>query len=125
MSAVPAEVGRFIDDNIDCAEQLEVLLLLQRHPGRRWRAHDVSREVFTVPASATMRLESLVELGFLGSDDGSDPEYWYEPRTEPLARGVRMLADAYRADRVAVLHLVFRRPPGPLRGSDASRRGGR
>jgi DNA-binding IclR family transcriptional regulator len=122
MSGVPVDVQRFIAANIDSAEQLEVLLLLHRHPDRGWRAHDVSREIFTVPAAATLRLESLVELGFLGSDGASDPEYRYGPASDERGRGVQALADAYRADRVAVLNLVFRRPPDPLRSfSDAFR----
>lgn len=122
MSAVHAGVQAFIAASIDSAEQLEVLLLLHRHPERRWRAHDVSREIFTVPASATLRLERLVELGFVRSDGAADPEYWYQPRSDALSTGVRMLADAYREDRVAVLNVVFRRPPDPVRSfSDAFR----
>lgn len=122
MSGVPVDVQRFIAANIDSAEQLEVLLLLHRRPDRGWRAHDVSREIFTVPAAATLRLESLVELGFLRSDGAADPEYRYQPRSEALGTDARALADAYRADRVGVLSLVFRRPPDPLRSfSDAFR----
>ncbi|MEW5930110.1 MAG: hypothetical protein AB1941_21855 [Gemmatimonadota bacterium] len=122
MSAVTADVQHFIAVNIDSAEQLEVLLLLHRHPGRGWHAHDVSREIFTVPAAATLRLESLVELGFLRSDGAADPEYRYQPRSEEQAAGVQALADAYRANRVGVLSFVFRRPPDPVRSfSDAFR----
>jgi DNA-binding IclR family transcriptional regulator len=122
MSAVPAPVQRFIAANIDSAEQLEVLLLLHRRPDRGWRAHDVSREIFTVPAAATLRLEGLVELGFLRSDGAADPEYGYSPRSAELGADVRALADAYRASRVAVLNLVFRGPPDPVRSfSDAFR----
>lgn len=122
MSGVPVDVQRFVAANIDSAEQLEVLLLLHRRPERGWRAHDVSREIFTVPAAATLRLESLVELGFLSSDGASDPEYRYRPGSDEQGTGVQALADAYRADRVGVLNLVFRRPPDPLRSfSDAFR----
>ncbi len=81
------DVQRFVAANIDSAEQLEVLLLLHRRPDRGWRAHDVSREVFTVPAAATLRLESLVGLGFLRSDGASDPEYRYQPRSDEESRG--------------------------------------
>lgn len=122
MSTVSEPVRRFIAANIDSAEQLEVLLLLHRHPGRGWRAHDVSREIFTVPAAATLRLESLVELGFLRSDAAADPEYRYQPHSPELDAEVQALADAYRANRVGVLNLVFRRPPDPVRSfSDAFR----
>ncbi|MET0396116.1 MAG: hypothetical protein ABW277_04795 [Longimicrobiaceae bacterium] len=122
MSTVPEPVQRFIAANIDSAEQLEVLLLLHRHADRGWRAHDVSREIFTVPAAATLRLESLVELGFLRSDGAADPEYRYRPHSQEQGTGMQALADAYRANRVGVLNLVFRRPPDPVRSfSDAFR----
>jgi hypothetical protein len=47
-----AEVRSFIHKHIDAAEQLEILMLLQREPNREWTPEDVSRAIYTVPASA-------------------------------------------------------------------------
>lgn len=117
-----AEVRRFITEHIDSAERLEVLLLLHRNQGKRWRARDVSAEVYTVPAAATLRLEALVAAGFAVSSGGHDPEYLYQPRAPELAEGVDALAAAYRADRVRVIKTIFERPPDPLQSfSDAFR----
>lgn len=111
---LPVEVQRFIEAHVNSAERLEVLLLLHRMPDRAWRAEDVSKEVYTVPASATLRLEALVASGFLSSTGGANPEYRYQPRTPDLARGADALAAAYRADRVKVIKSIFKQAPDPV-----------
>lgn len=116
------EVQRFIAQHIDSAEQLEILLLLQREPEKEWTALDVSQAIYTVPASATMRLEGLVAGGFVASTGGSDPRYRFSPRSDALREQIAVLAAAYRADRVAVIKLIFARPPDPLQSfADAFR----
>ncbi|HEV2147703.1 MAG TPA: hypothetical protein VGR37_09905 [Longimicrobiaceae bacterium] len=120
--AVSPEVAHFIAEHIDSAEQLEILLLLQRDPEKTWTALDVSQAIYTVPASATMRLEGLVAAGFVTSTGGADPHYRYAPGTEQLRRQVEVLAAAYRADRVGVIKLIFSRPPDPVQSfADAFR----
>lgn len=111
---LPPEVPRFIAEHIDAAEQLEILLLLQRDSAKQWTALDVSQAIYTVPASATMRLESLVSSGFASTTGGADPRYTYDPRTEELRARVEVLAEAYRRNRVEVIKLIFARPPDPL-----------
>jgi hypothetical protein len=107
-------VREFIARHLDSAEQLEILLLLQREPEREWTAEETSRSVYTVPASALMRLERLVVDGFAVSSGGSNPTYRYGPATEERRRQVAELAAAYARDRVGVIKLLFGRPPDPL-----------
>lgn len=119
---VSPEVARFIAEHIDAAEQLEILLLLHREPEREWTARDVSQAIYTVPASATLRLEGLAAAGFAESTGGADPRYRFSPRSAQLRQQVDMLAEAYRADRVAVIKLIFSRPPDPVQSfADAFR----
>ena len=119
---LPPEVARFITEHIDAAEQLEILLLLHREPERDWTALDVSQAIYTVPASATLRLEALASAGFVTSTGEGDPRYRYAPANEGLRRQVDVLAEAYRADRVAVIKLIFSRPPDPVQSfADAFR----
>lgn len=119
---VSPEIHRFVAEHIDSAEKLEILLLLQRSPEKRWTALDVSQAIYTVPASAIMRLEALVAEGFAASSGGADPLYSYAPRSEDLRRQIDALAAAYRADRVSVIKLIFARPPDPLQSfADAFR----
>jgi hypothetical protein len=120
--ALSPEVRQFLTDHIDSAEQLEILLLLHRDPDRRWTAQEVSQAIYTVPASALMRLEGLVSLGFAASSGGADPTYVFEPRDQELRARVKALAEAYRKDRVSVIKLIFTRPPDPLQSfADAFR----
>lgn len=119
---VSPEVQRFVAEYVDSAEKLEVLLLLQRSPEKQWAAQDVSQAIYTVPASAIMRLEALVADGFVASSGGADPRYSYAPKSEALRQQVETLAAAYRADRVSVIKLIFARPPDPLQSfADAFR----
>lgn len=116
------EIQRFIAQHIDSAEQLEILLLLHREPEKEWTALDVSQAIYTVPASATMKLEGLVAGGFVTSNGGSDPRYRFAPGSAALREQVEVLAAAYRANRVAVIKLIFARPPDPLQSfADAFR----
>lgn len=121
-SPISPEVARFIAEHIDAAEQLEILLLLHREPEKQWTARDVSQAIYTVPASATLRLEALSASGFAASTGGADPAYRYAPRTEQLGAQVDSLAQAYRKDRVAVIKLIFNKPPDPVQSfADAFR----
>ena len=111
---IPPEVQRFIAENIDAAEQLDILLLLYRHSDRTFTALEVSQAVFTVASAATLRLEGLVARGLLASNGTADPEYRYQPASEELARRADQLAAVYQANRVGVIQLLFARPPDPL-----------
>lgn len=109
-----AEVREFVSEHVQSAEELDILLLLQREPERKWTALDVSKAIYTVPASATMRLERLVSEGLLSSSGGSDPAYSYSPASAQLGARVTALAAAYRTDRVSVIKLIFSRPADPV-----------
>ena len=116
------EVQRFVAEHIDSAEKLEILLLLHREPGKQWTAQDVSQAIYTVPASAVMRLEALVADGFASSSGGADPRYSFAPASDDLRKQVDLLAVEYQKDRVSVIKLIFARPPDPLQSfADAFR----
>lgn len=116
------EVEQLISRYLSSAEQLDILLLLHREPEKRWSAADVSKAIFTVPTSATLRLEELVRAGFLLSTGEGDPRYWYSPRPESLRSQVDALAASYLTDRVAVINRIFEKPVDPVRSfADAFR----
>ena len=116
------EARSFISEYIDSAEQLEVLLLLHADRGRDFTAAEVSQRVYTVPAAALLRLDALGSAGLLTSDRAADPRYRYAPNTPGLAGRVDALARAYRADRVAVVRLIYAKPKDPVRSlADAFR----
>lgn len=110
---LPDDVARFITENIESAESLEILLFLHRNPGESYTAERLSPIVYTVPAAALNSLEGLVAAGFAISDGGFNPAYRYAPTTAETARQVDGLADAYGTNRVAVIQTIFRRARSP------------
>jgi len=122
VSELSPEVRRFIADHIESAEQLEILLLLHRDPERQWTVADVSQAIYTVPASAIMRLERLVTVGFIASSGGPEPLYSYGPHSEEIRGQIEALAAEYARDRVSLIKFTFARPPDPLQSfADAFR----
>lgn len=112
---IPEIVRRFIAERIESAELLETLLLVHSDAGREWSPEEVAGSIYTVPASATRRLEQLVDMGLASSNGAPEPRYRYAPSTEQLRTEVDALADAYRKQRVAVINLIYSTPPDPLR----------
>jgi DNA-binding MarR family transcriptional regulator len=114
-AGIPEIVRHFIAQHIESAELLETLLLMHSEPTREWGPEEVARSIYTVPASATRRLEQLLEMGLATSNAAPNPRYRYAPSNEELRAQVDALADAYRKQRVAVINLIYSRPPDPLR----------
>ena len=65
MDDFPEDVKRFIIDHITSVDQLEVLLLVRGNPRADWIASGVSKELYTQPEAAAMRLASLQALGLV------------------------------------------------------------
>ena len=57
---IPAEVQRFIAENIEAAEQLDILLLLYRNPERAYTALEVSQAVFNISPFAQLAISGTV-----------------------------------------------------------------
>lgn len=120
--AIPEDVKRFVAEHIESAEQLDTLVLLHSQPGRSWSAEAVSQAIFSVPQSTALTLERLEQLGLAASDGAEPPSYRYAPGGAEADARVRALAEAYRANRVGVVKLVFTPRADPVRSlADAFR----
>lgn len=120
MTGLPDDVHRFLYQYIDSVEQLEVLLLVRRSPGRTWSAADVARELYSHPTSIAQRFERLLGRGLLRE---SAPGFFqYAPRSAELDQAVGRVAEMYRERRVAVISLIASKPIENVRAfSDAFR----
>jgi hypothetical protein len=121
---VADDVRRFIHDNINSVEQLEVLLLLRAEPHTDWNAEEVSRRLFTVPDSVSTRLEDLHALGLLkrGEGSGTTAIYCYGPQDMKSDEAIAKLDRLYRERKDTVIQLIFSRPPDRIQTfSDAFR----
>jgi DNA-binding IclR family transcriptional regulator len=120
LSGLPEDVHRFLHQNIDSVEQLEVLLLLWRTPQRAWTAEEVATAVYSHPSSVIRRLAMLSGQGLLREPDPGS--YQYAPRTTGLDDTVIRLDHMYRERRVAVITLIASKPIENVRAfSDACR----
>ncbi|HEY3239881.1 MAG TPA: hypothetical protein VGL92_09985 [Acidimicrobiia bacterium] len=117
---LPSEVRAFIVRHLSSGAQLEVLLLLHRHPDRSWAAAAVGRELRIDKEQAGWALSRLAADGLFGGDEESG--YRFEPRLRRKAGAVDALAALYPTYRVAIVSLIFSKPSGPMRDfSDAFR----
>jgi hypothetical protein len=116
---LPEDVHRFLYQNIDSVEQLEVLLLLRQSP-RGWSADEVARELYSHPSSILHRLSSLAGRGLLRELEPAC--FQYAPRSADLHETVTRVAETYRERRVAVITLIASKPVENVRAfSDAFR----
>lgn len=114
------EVLAFVRAGIESVWELELLLLLQRSPERRWSALELERELrasATVIASALRRLRAAEVV--------AEPErdrFQYlasSPRTDHI---VQALERAYRTNPVSVIKTILGAPDARLKVfSDAFR----
>jgi hypothetical protein len=120
VNGLPEDVHRFLHQNIESVEQLEVLLLLWRAPERGWTSDDVATAVYSHPSSVVRRLAMLLGQGLLREREPGC--YQYAPRTADLHDTVTRLDHVYRERRVAVITLIASKPIENVRAfSDAFR----
>ncbi len=118
---ITTDIERFIHDNINSVEQLEVLLLIAAPPQKEWSAGEVSEKIYRQPDSVASRLEDFRDRGILSVRKESLLLYRYVPSAQ-LDVVIRGLERAYEVRRDAVIRLIFTRPPDALRVfSDAFR----
>src|SRR4051812_5479034 len=96
MSDIPDNVIAFLRERIDSVEQLEMLLLLQKDPGKEWTAEELSRALSTQANSARSRLAEfyLWKLVTMTLGEGG-PRYRYGPQIPGLGQTIQDLADCY------------------------------
>lgn len=104
------EIKKFIIEQINSLEQLEILLLLHSHPEREWTAQEVSQELRLSQTSVVDRLADLQSRGLLTAREDSALLYQYQPQKPELRATVDSLARLYPDYRVTVINLIFSKP---------------
>lgn len=102
----PAEVHRFILDNLSSVEQLEALLVIRTDLNKDWTAEELSRVLYSTPSAVQMRMDELATRGLVRSVSETPKTYRYEPTAE-RDRLLDLLAELYRERRVAVIGLIY------------------
>lgn len=120
MSALPDDVYRFLQGNIDSVEQLEALLLLRRGSERGWTADEVAQALYGQRSPMLHLLAALAGRGLLRELEPAT--FRYAPRSAALHDVVGRVAETYRDRRVAVISLIASKPIQNVRAfSDAFR----
>jgi len=109
VTGLPIDVRRFLDRYIDSVQQLEVLLLARRSPGRNWSAEDMARELYGERVAITHCFEHLLGRGLLRESPAGF--FQYAPRSARLDLAVSRVAEVFREQRAAIL-LVLGGEPG-------------
>ena len=117
---IPEDVRRFLDEQIESLEHLEILLLLEREGGRPLDAAGIARAVGLAPATTERRLSELQRRGLLvRTETGA---YRYAPSSDRVAALMPSLVALYREQRLTVIHAVSERALKRLRNfADAFR----
>jgi hypothetical protein len=120
VTGLPDDVHRFLYQHISSVEQLEVLLLVRRSPGRSWSAADMARELYSHPSSIALRFQALLGAGLMR--ETAPAHFQYAPRSVELDSTVGRLEKMYHERRVAVISLIASKPIENIRAfSDAFR----
>lgn len=120
--ALTRQLRRFIVEHLETDTDLDVLLVLQRHPENCWDAVRLAGVLRIHRDQADQILARMAANGLARADQS---RYRYEPATANLARSVAILAALHPTYRVAIRRVMFgesRRAPAALRGGrDATR----
>jgi hypothetical protein len=112
---IPAPVIQFVAEHIRSLDELELLLLLQQTPDRWWDAPAVARELAMDVDSARRALERFASRNLLAIAVTGDVRYRFQPGEPHLREVAEAFNAAYRANRLAILHLVTGRPQQSIR----------
>lgn len=120
---IPPAARDLIINGIDSVAQLETLLWLLARVPRAATPAEVAADLRMDRAWVARQMSELARAGLVAEAEG---RYAYAPSTPELDSAARELALAYKERRVAVITLIFSKPPDHLRDiADAFRLGRR
>src|SRR5688572_12471822 len=112
MDDIPEPVRRFVEDYIKSVGILELLLLLESHPRRAWKAAEVQQAMRIQPLSAVAQLEYLHGHGLLVRERGDHEAFRYKPARPGMDSVIADLRHAFETRRVKLTKLIYR-PSSP------------
>ncbi len=115
MSSVPSAALRtFIQQRLSSVDQIAIVLLLMRDPGRSWTAPEVAAAVESAQEAAAMRLFLLASSGLITFEASGIPRYRYAGSDDSTHALLTELSEVYAENPAAIAALVGA-PPDPIR----------
>jgi len=108
-SDIPADVLRFITENIDSVPQLETLLLLWENPDIVWTEAQVAARLYVPDNSARALLQVLRRRRLLRVAPGSEHGYQYDPTWDSSGDQMQRVAHHYRRQLVQIANFIHRK----------------
>ena len=101
-------VKRFIRENIQSVEQIEILALMRNASAREWTAHSLDQTLRSSEQSISRRLADFARAGLLVETEGTAKTYRYQPRDSALDAAAAETLQAYRTRSVLVIETIFK-----------------
>jgi Fe2+ or Zn2+ uptake regulation protein len=101
-------IREFISRHVRTVEQLEILLLLSKHPKQAFSVQKVYDTILSTPQSVQRWLEELTRAGLV--EKLPEPDAGYRCCTdETLIAQIVQLAELYQTTPVRVIEAIYRR----------------
>jgi|tagenome__1003787_1003787.scaffolds.fasta_scaffold19486344_1 hypothetical protein len=100
---IPNNVRQLILRHIDSVQQVEILALLRREPGRAWTPVEISRTLHISPVACEEWLAHFAAASL--ADHGEDG--YTHARSGPHVRAADELVDFYGRRRLAVVDSIY------------------
>jgi DNA-binding transcriptional LysR family regulator len=119
----PEDVARFMLENIETIDQLEILRILGENPGREWDCVTLAREVQANAQAVRGHVAALSARGVLTMiQQGTAVACRHGAATPELESMVGRLLHVYKERPVTMIKMVYQRAKDPLRAfADAFR----
>jgi len=120
---LPEDVARFMNENVETIDQLEILRVLGEERQREWDARALSSEVQTEPEAIRAHLAAMQARGLITTATrAAGLTYRFGASTPELESMVNRLLQVYKERPVTMIKLVYERAKDPLRAfADAFR----
>ena len=115
MQDVSPVVLAFVADHLTSVDELQLLLTCMHTRDRWWDARTAARELGITENAARRALDHLAAHNLFDLRVTGDVRYQYRPGTPELGAAAQAVADAYRANPVALINRVAATPRRSIR----------
>jgi hypothetical protein len=106
------DLREFLRQSLGSVWNIELLLLLQRDPGRTWRSDELVREMRASDLVVNQGITGLQQAGLILPEPGG--MYRYAPASPQINQLVEQLKRVYRERPSAVTRALFSAPSDQL-----------
>jgi len=110
---IPADILRFLEENIESVPQLETLLMMSETPGRHWLVADVAARNYITERRAEETLNALRRRGLV-SVEQSAPRFRFSPASEAVQELVIEVGRCYRANLSRIATFIHSKRSTPV-----------